>query len=60
MPGGTFSDSATKTESKVSGTVVLSWKPTDELLTYASFSRGYKGGGFNLDRAALPRAVAAQ
>ena len=60
VPGGSFSDSSTKTESKVSGTVVLSYKPSDQLLTYASFSRGYKGGGFNLDRAALPRAGAAQ
>ena len=60
VPGGTFSDSSTKTESKVSGTVVLSYKPTDQLLTYASYSRGYKGGGFNLDRAALPRSGAAQ
>ena len=60
VPGGSFSDSSTKTESKVSGTVVLSYKPTDQLLTYASFSRGYKGGGFNLDRAALPRSGATQ
>jgi len=60
VPGGSFSDSATKTESKVSGTVVLSYKPTDQLLAYASFSRGYKGGGFNLDRAALPRGGATQ
>src|SRR6185369_7735631 len=43
------------TESKLSGTVVLSYKPTDRLLTYASYSRGYKAGGFNLDRAALDR-----
>jgi len=55
VPGGSFSDSSTKTESKVSGTVVLSYKPIDQLLTYVSFSRGYKGGGFNLDRSALPR-----
>jgi iron complex outermembrane receptor protein len=58
VPGGSFSDSSTKTESKLSGTVVLSFKPTQELLTYASYSRGYKGGGFNLDRAALPRSGA--
>ena len=31
----------------------MSYKPTDQLLTYASFSRGYKAGGFNLDRAGL-------
>ena len=35
---------------------MLSYKPTDELLTYASYSRGYKAGGFNLDRSALWRA----
>lgn len=36
-----------------SGTAVLSFKPTDRLMTYASWSRGYKAGGFNLDRAGL-------
>ncbi|HEX2803818.1 MAG TPA: TonB-dependent receptor [Sphingomicrobium sp.] len=59
VPGGgpfTFSDS--RTENKFSGTAVLSYKPTPELLTYASYSRGYKAGGFNLDRAALWRAFA--
>ena len=35
---------------------MLSYKPTDRLLTYASYSRGYKAGGFNLDRSALWRA----
>ncbi|MEO7240370.1 MAG: TonB-dependent receptor, partial [Sphingomicrobium sp.] len=58
LPGGEFVDTDTKTESKLSGTVVLSFKPTDELLTYASYSRGYKAGGFNLDRQALPRSGA--
>jgi len=55
VPGGVFTDSDTKTEGKLSGTAVLSWKPVDSLLTYVSFSRGYKAGGFNLDRAALAR-----
>jgi len=56
VPGGNFNpDQSKKTESKLSGTVVLSYKPTDELLTYASFSRGYKAGGFNFDRAGLTR-----
>ena len=36
-----------------SGTAVLSFKPVDRLLTYASYSRGYKAGGYNLDRAGL-------
>jgi outer membrane receptor protein involved in Fe transport len=40
-------------EDEFTGTVVLSYKPTDRLLTYASYSRGYKAGGFNLDTSAL-------
>jgi outer membrane receptor protein involved in Fe transport len=47
-----------RAESKLSGTAVISYKPTDRLLTYASYSRGYKAGGFNLDRSALWRAQA--
>ncbi len=42
-----------KKEDKWSGTAVLSYKATDSLLTYLSYSRGYKAGGFNLDRAGL-------
>ena len=48
-----FSDSASKTEDEWTGTAVLSWRPFDQLMTYASYSLGYKAGGFNLDRAAL-------
>ena len=44
-----------KKEHKLSGTTVLSFKPTRELLTYISYSRGYKAGGYNLDRSALSR-----
>ncbi len=40
-------------EDEFTGTAVLSWKPSDDLLLYASWSRGYKAGGFNLDRSAL-------
>ena len=40
-------------EDEVTGTAVLSFKPTPQLLTYASYSRGYKAGGFNLDRSDL-------
>ena len=56
IPGGALGLDDKLTENKLSGTVVLSYKPTDRLLTYASYSRGYKAGGFNLDRSALWRA----
>ncbi|MHB9881113.1 TonB-dependent receptor [Pacificimonas sp. ICDLI1SI03] len=42
-----------RTENEVTGTAILSYKPVDDLLLYASYSRGYKAGGFNLDRSAL-------
>ncbi|QNN64750.1 TonB-dependent receptor [Sphingomonas rhizophila] len=57
VPGGYYEGSSSRTEKKLSGTAVLSYKPTDQLLTYLSYSRGYKAGGFNLDRSALPRTV---
>jgi outer membrane receptor protein involved in Fe transport len=40
-------------EGEFTGTAVLSYKPVDALLLYGSYSRGYKAGGFNLDRSAL-------
>jgi outer membrane receptor protein involved in Fe transport len=40
-------------EDEFTGTVVLSVEPTTRSLIYASFSHGYKAGGFNLDRSAL-------
>jgi iron complex outermembrane recepter protein len=42
-----------RSESEFTGTAILSWKPVDEVLLYGSYSRGYKAGGFNLDRSAL-------
>lgn len=42
-----------KSEDEFTGTAVLSWKPIDDILVYASFSKGYKAGGFNLDTSAL-------
>lgn len=44
-------------EDQITGTAILSWKPTDDLLLYTSFARGYKAGGFNLDRSALKSPV---
>jgi outer membrane receptor protein involved in Fe transport len=55
VPGGAMALDGKKKENKLSGTAVLSYKPIDELLTYVSYSRGYKAGGFNLDRSALAR-----
>jgi len=37
-------------EKEWSGTAKLAYRWTDDLMTYASYSRGYKAGGFNLDR----------
>lgn len=42
-----------RSEDEFTGTAILSWKATDDLLLYGSFARGYKAGGFNLDRSAL-------
>lgn len=42
-----------RSEDEWTGTAILSYKPTDDLLVYGSFARGYKAGGFNLDRSAL-------
>ncbi|MBS0504388.1 MAG: TonB-dependent receptor [Proteobacteria bacterium] len=51
LTGQTLSDR--RGESEFTGTAVLSWKPSPDWLLYASYSRGYKAGGFNLDRSAL-------
>ncbi len=37
-------------DGEFSGTAVLSFKPVDGMLVYGSYSRGYKAGGYNLDR----------
>ncbi|MDP4540750.1 TonB-dependent receptor [Qipengyuania sp. DY56-A-20] len=55
LDGVSLSDS--RDENEFTGTAVLSYKPTDDLMVYASYSRGYKAGGFNLDRSALAEPV---
>ena len=53
-PGFAYGDPGTKIqEGRWTGTVVLSWKPTDDLMIYGSWARGYKAGGFNLDTSAV-------
>jgi outer membrane receptor protein involved in Fe transport len=47
-----------RSEDQITGTAILSWKPVDDLLVYGSFARGYKAGGFNLDRSALKSPIA--
>jgi len=51
LDGVTLADS--RSENEFTGTAILSYKPTDDLMLYGSYSRGYKAGGFNLDRSAL-------
>ena len=40
-------------EDEFTGTAILSYKVTPDLLVYGSYARGYKAGGFNLDVSAL-------
>ncbi|NTZ41967.1 TonB-dependent receptor [Altererythrobacter sp. SALINAS58] len=51
IDGLTLNDS--RDEDEFTGTAILSYQPNDDLLFYGSYSRGYKAGGFNLDRSAL-------
>ncbi len=37
-------------EDDVSGTAKLAYRINDEMMTYASYARGYKASGYNLDR----------
>jgi outer membrane receptor protein involved in Fe transport len=46
-----------RSEDEFTGTGILSFKPSDDIMVYASYSRGYKAGGFNLDRSALKAPV---
>jgi outer membrane receptor protein involved in Fe transport len=38
-------------EGAFSGTLKAAWHVNDDLMTYVSYARGYKSGGYNLDRA---------
>lgn len=39
-----------RSEDEVSGTAKIAYRWNPDVMTYASYSRGYKAGGFNLDR----------
>lgn len=43
-----------RTEDRLTGTAAVNFTVSDELSVYASYSRGYKAGGFNLDRGGFP------
>ncbi len=55
LNGVSINDS--RSEDEFTGTAILSWKASEDLLLYGSFARGYKAGGFNLDRSALKSSV---
>jgi iron complex outermembrane receptor protein len=44
LPGGLERSGKSK---KFTGRAILDWKPTDGVMLYASFSRGYRAGTFN-------------
>lgn len=46
-----------RSEDEFTGTAILSYKLNDDTLAYASYARGYKAGGFNLDRSALKSSI---
>lgn len=52
-----LSDSQSLTENNVSGTIKLSYRFNDRVMTYLSFADGYKAGGFNLGRVTNPAAA---
>ena len=44
-------------ENNLSGTIKLSYRFNDQVMTYISFANGYKAGGFNLARVTNPAAA---
>ncbi|WP_421853423.1 TonB-dependent receptor [Novosphingobium sp.] len=53
---GAFSAKAKKTFSDPTGRVILDWKPNPDTMLYASWSRGFRSGGFN-GRATSPTSI---
>jgi iron complex outermembrane recepter protein len=45
-----LSGAQNRDEQEWSGTIKTSFDWTDDIMTYASYARGYKAGGFNFDR----------
>ena len=57
VPIGSLCDNASYNnvadESKLTGTLKAAWSLDDDVRLYASYARGYKAGGFNLDQEAV-------
>jgi outer membrane receptor protein involved in Fe transport len=53
-----LTNNRSRSEDAWSGTVKGAYRFNPELLTYASYTRGFKAGGYNLDRVANPFALA--
>ena len=49
-----FNDHQSQSEKETSGTVKLVYRLDPRILTYFSYAKGFKAGGFNLDRVACP------
>ncbi|MBY0563079.1 MAG: TonB-dependent receptor [Hyphomonadaceae bacterium] len=49
--GGNYGSSVE--DDAISGTVSLAWHANDDLMIYGGYSRGYKSGGFNIDRSGM-------
>ena len=56
IPGPGFTANRKATFKDPSGRVILDWKPNDDTMVYASWSRGVRSGGFN-GRGASPTAI---
>ncbi len=56
IPGPGFAANRKATFKDPSGRVILDWKPNDDTMVYASWSRGVRSGGFN-GRGASPTSI---
>ncbi len=57
VPIGSLCDNASynnkERENEATGTLKAAWRMSEDVNLYASYSRGYKAGGFNLDQEAV-------
>ncbi len=49
-------DSESRSDSEFTGTIKLSYELTPDILLFGGYDRGFKSGGFNLDRSSLESA----